>query len=267
MPELPDVEHFRQAFRRHASGKRVTSVWVDPTIVRNIEPAALPGALTGRRFQEPGRHGKWLIGRTDGPALLLHFGMTGDVIWSGDEPDRHRHDRLALGFAEGGELRYRNMRKLGGVWLAHDESEVARLLGALGPDALAVDRKEFAERLGRRRGSVKAALMDQSFVAGVGNILADEILWQARLHPRGAIETMGKEARLRLYRVMHRVLERASSQYDYMERERSWLSHVRGLPGARCLRCGTPLARTVAAGRTTYFCPSCQGGDERGPVR
>jgi formamidopyrimidine-DNA glycosylase len=259
MPELPDVEHFRQAFRRHAAGKRVASVWVDPTIVRNIEPAALAGALTGRRFHEPDRHGKWLICRTDGPSLLLHFGMTGDIVWSGDEPARHRHDRLALAFAEGGELRYRNMRKLGGVWLAHDENELAGLLGALGPDALAIDAKEFAERLGRRRGGVKAALMDQSFVAGVGNIMADEILWQARLHPREPIEAMGKEARLRLYRVMHRVLERASSQYDYMERKRSWLSHVRGLPGARCPRCGTPLARTVAAGRTTYFCPRCQG--------
>jgi formamidopyrimidine-DNA glycosylase len=258
VPELPDVEHFRQVFRRLAAGKRVESVWADPTILRNAAAPALGRALKGRRFEDPDRLGKWLIARTDGPALLLHFGMTGDLVWSGDEPARHRHDRLALRFAEGGELRYRNMRKLGGVWLAHDEEEIAGLLGALGPDALAVEGRVFAERLARRRGGVKAALMDQGFVAGVGNIMADEILWQARLHPRRPIEGMDPVERRRLFRVMQRVLRQATEHYDFMERERSWLTHVRGLAGAACPRCGTHLARTVAGGRTTYFCPRCQ---------
>lgn len=258
MPELPDVEHFRQIFGRHAAGKKVAAVWADPTIVRNADPAALADALSGHRFDEPERHGKWLVCPTNGPILLLHFGMTGDLVWSGDEPARHRHDRLALALAEGGELRYRNMRKLGGVWLAHDQEEMARLLSSLGPDALAVSAAEFARRLARRRGGVKAALMDQSFVAGVGNILADEILWQARLHPRAPIESMDEDTRRLLYRVMHRVLSRATTRYDYMERQRSWLSHVRGSRDAACPRCGTPLARTVAGGRTTYFCPRCQ---------
>src|SRR5439155_4315854 len=117
-------------------------------IVRNATPQALDAALRGHTFHEPTRHGKWLVAWTYGPALLLHFGMTGDLVWSGDEPDRHRHDRLALAFAEGGELRYRNMRKLGGVWLAHDQGELDGLIGSLGPDALAVGAGEFAERLG-----------------------------------------------------------------------------------------------------------------------
>jgi formamidopyrimidine-DNA glycosylase len=258
VPELPDVEHFRQVFHRLAAGKHVASVWADPTILRNAAPPALGHALKGRRFEEPGRWGKWLIARTDGPALLLHFGMTGDLVWSGDEPARHRHDRLALGFTEGGELRYRNMRKLGGVWLAHDEGEIAGVLGDLGPDALAVEGPAFTALLARRRGGVKAALMDQGFVAGVGNILADEILWQARLHPRRPIEGMDPTERRRLFRVMQRVLREATERYEEMESDPSWLSHVRGLPGAGCPRCGTPLARTVAGGRTTYFCPRCQ---------
>jgi formamidopyrimidine-DNA glycosylase len=258
MPELSDVEHFRQAFARHGAGKHVSSVWVDPTVLRNSLPESLSRSLEGRRLDDPARHGKWLICPTDGPTLLLHFGMTGDVIWSGDEPRRHRHDRLILSFAEGGELRYRNMRKLGGVWLAHDQDEVDALLSSLGPDALAIDTAGFAQRLAVRRGGIKAALMDQSFVAGVGNILADEILWQARLHPRKTIETMADPERRRLYRVMRRVLERAVREADGAERRRTWLSHVRGLPGAACPRCRTPLARTVAGGRTTYFCPRCQ---------
>jgi formamidopyrimidine-DNA glycosylase len=265
VPELPDVEQYRRFFRDHATGKRVSSVWADPTIVRNANPATLARSLAQHRFEDPDRLGKWLICPTDGPFLLLHFGMTGGLVWSGDEPQRHRHDRLALAFAEGGELRYRNMRKLGGVWLVHDQEELHRLTGSLGPDAFAVGAAEFAERLGRRRGGVKAALMDQTFVAGIGNIMADEILWQAKIHPRAPIESLEDRERRSLYRVMRRVLERAAEDDDYMERRRSWLLHVRGVPAATCPRCHTPLARTVAAGRTTYFCPRCQ--PPPGPVR
>ena len=258
MPELPDVEHFRENFRRYTMGRTVASVVADSTIVRNATPEALDRALAGRRFEDPDRHGKWLIAWTDGPALLLHFGMTGDLIWSGEEPERHRHDRLVLEFAEGGELRYRNMRKLGGVWLAHDRGEVERILGPLGTDALAVSRKEFESLLDRRRGAIKAALMDQSFVAGVGNIMADEILWQARLHPLRGVASLNPDERRRLYADMRRVLREAVRGYDAVARKRSWLSPVRGSAGARCPRCRTPLARVAAAGRTTYLCPRCQ---------
>jgi formamidopyrimidine-DNA glycosylase len=244
-------------FQRLAAGKRVARVWADPTILRNATVEALGRALTGRRLHDPTRRGKWLLCPSDGPTLLLHFGMTGDLVWSGDQPSRHRHDRLALAFVEGGELRYRNMRKLGGVWLAHDDAEVDDLLAGLGPDALAVDAGAFVERLARRRGGVKAALMDQSFVAGIGNILADEILWQARLHPRRPVETLDASERRRLARVTGRVLNRAVEEFDDPD-PRSWLSPVRGLPAAACPRCGTPLRRTTAAGRTTYFCPHCQ---------
>lgn len=267
VPELPDVEHFRRFFGRHATGKTVRSLWADPTIVRNATPRALQRAFAGRTFEEPERHGKWLLGWTDGPVLLLHFGMTGELVWSGDEPDRHRWDRLVLSFADGGELRYRNMRKLGGAWLAHGREEAWAILGGLGPDALAVDRAAFLERLSRRRGTAKAALMDQSFLAGVGNIIADETLWQARINPRRRIESLSEEDRRRLYASMRKILRESVEGYDDIPRKRSWLSYVRGRPGAECPRCGTPLERTVVAGRTTYFCPHCQplsriGGQE-----
>jgi formamidopyrimidine-DNA glycosylase len=261
VPELPDVEAYRRFFRQHAAGKRIETVWADPTIVRNSTPESLLQALTGRTFQEPSRHGKWLICPTDGPILLLHFGMTGDLIWSGEEPERHRHDRLVLGFEGGEEVRYRNMRKLGGAWLAHDDEERRAVLGPLGPDALPLGRREFLQLLERRRGGVKAALMDQAFIAGVGNIIADEVLWQARIHPRRRIESLDEDERGRLFAQLHRVLREAVEGYDYIPRKRSWLSAVRGLPGARCPRCGTPLARATVAGRTTYFCPHCQGPD------
>jgi len=214
-------------------------------------------ALAGRRFEEPGRHGKWLVCPAQGPALLFHFGMTGNLVWSGDEPDRHRHDRLVLVFDEG-ELRYRNMRRLGGVWLASDHDELNVVLGSLGPDALAIERDEFLGLLSRRRGGVKALLMDQRLVAGIGNLVADEILWQARIHPRRRVEDLDANDRVRLFRTMKRVLGAAVEDFDYLETRRRWLSRVRGRPEGRCPRCGTALSRSVVAGRTTYFCPSCQ---------
>jgi len=264
VPELPDVEAYRRFFQQHAAGGKIATVWADPTIVRNTTPPALEAALRARTFLDPERHGKWLICPTDGPILLLHFGMTGDLIWSGEAPERHRHDRLIIGFEGGEEIRYRNMRKLGGAWLAHDQGETGNILGPLGPDALTIRRREFLDLLGRRRGGVKAALMDQSFLAGIGNIIADEVLWHARVHPRRRIESLTDEERSHLFAEMHKVLREAVGGYDYIPRKRSWLSGVRGVPDARCPRCKSSLQRTTVAGRTTYFCPQCQGPD---PVR
>jgi len=258
VPELPEVEAYRRFFAEHAAGRTVWAVDVlDPAIVRNATPGEVGSALAGRRFEEPGRHGKWLVCPAQGPALLFHFGMTGDLVWSGDEPHRHRHDRLVLVFEEG-ELRYRNMRRLGGVWLAQDHDELKAVLGGLGPDALGVERGEFLELLSRRRGGVKAVLMDQRLVAGIGNLVADEILWQARIHPRHRVDDLDANDRARLFRTMRRVLGPAVEDLDYLQTRKRWLSRVRGQPGARCPRCGTALSRTVVAGRTTYFCPSCQ---------
>jgi formamidopyrimidine-DNA glycosylase len=258
VPELPDVESFRRFFVEHAAGQVARKVVVtDPAIVRNAAPGALERALEGRRFEDPERHGKWLLCWTDGPALLFHFGMTGYFVWSGDEPERHRWDRVILEL-EQGELRYRNMRKLGGVWLAHDRADAEGITGGLGPDALGVSRREFLDRLATKRGGLKAVLMDQRFVAGVGNLIADEVLWQAQLHPRTRAETLGDGRRRVLYRTMHAVLKESVDRFDYIPRKRGWLSYVRGRPGAVCPRCGTTLERTTAAGRTTYFCPSCQ---------
>lgn len=259
MPELPDVEAFRRFFQRHATGRVVRAVEADPTIVRNATPEAVDRALRGRRFDpEPQRHGKWLVAWTDGPALLFHFGMTGSFVASQDQPDRHRHDRMVLVFDGGEELRYRNMRKLGGVWLAHDRAEAAAVMGPLGPDALALPIRRVRELLARRRGGIKAALMDQRVLAGVGNLIADETLWQARVHPRARVERLSGEEVERLAAALRKILRESVGVYDHVPAKRTWLLSVRGQPGARCPRCRTPLERTDAAGRTTWFCPACQ---------
>jgi formamidopyrimidine-DNA glycosylase len=264
VPELPDVEGFRRYFVEHAAGRAVRSVWVDPTILRNASERAVRAALAGQRFEDPERRGKWLVCWTDGPALLLHFGMTGQLVSSRHERERHRWDRLILVLDDGEELRYRNMRKLGGVWLAHDPTEVGAIVGHLGPDALRVTRKEFERRLRRRRGGLKAALMDQSFVSGVGNIFADEILWQARLHPQRPVPSLSDDERRVLFDRMRSILRGAASVDDYHGAYPRWLARVRGRPDAPCPRCGTPLRRATVAGRTTYWCPACQADTPEG---
>jgi formamidopyrimidine-DNA glycosylase len=255
VPELPDVEDARRYWARHGSGRAVEGVvTLDAAIVRNVSPEELDAALKGHRLEEPHRHGKWLIGRSEGPSLLLHFGMTGELRWAPDDSGRHRHDRVVIQLDEG-ELRYRNMRKLGGVWLARDSEEEDALIGGLGPDALTLGRADFVELVARRRGNVKAALTDQTLVAGIGNLVADELLWHARIHPGRAIQDLSPKELARIHPAMKRVVTRWVEGYGSLPR--GWLIRVRG-PDQPCPRCDTPLSRISVRGRTTYYCPRCQ---------
>jgi formamidopyrimidine-DNA glycosylase len=260
VPELPDVEAYRTFLAEHAAGRRIDRVVVnDEGILRGVTARTLDRALRGQVFEEPTRHGKWLIAWTTGPAVLFHFGMTGDLGWSFDAEGRHRHDRVIFEL-DGGELRYRNMRKLGGLWLGHDDAEVRAATGELGPDALSLDRRTFRRILAGRRGRLKPLLMNQSVLAGVGNLLADEILWQSRLHPARPAASLSPEEVDVLFDKLRHVVRTSVERFDFVPTMRGWLNHVRGRPGARCPRCRTPLERTVVGGRTTYFCPVCQPG-------
>jgi formamidopyrimidine-DNA glycosylase len=254
VPELHDVEHFRRFFQAHAKGRRIERVVVrDPEMVRNTTPEQLEAALVGRVFAAPERHGKWLFCWTDdGPGLVLHFGMTGLLAWS---EDVHRHDRLILEL-EGGTLHYRNMRRFGGIWLAENREAVGEITGELGPDALRITRRDFHHLLFHKKGAIKALLMDQTVLAGIGNIISDEVLWQAQIHPLRALEELTGGDRDRLFEAMQRVLGQWV-QYYGVDRPR-WLTHVRGKAGVPCPRCHEPLVTVRIAGRTSYVCPACQ---------
>jgi formamidopyrimidine-DNA glycosylase len=254
VPELPDVEGFRRTMRA-AVGRPIESVEVpDRTMLRNASPQALGRHLKGARFREPQRHGKWLLAPAGQATVLMHFGMTGLLEWTGRDSARHVHDRLVF-VCRGGELRYRNMRKFGGVWLARgDPGEVT---GALGPDAQALGRDDFHRLLSRRRGNVKAALMDQRLLAGVGNLLSDEILWRARVSPRARVDSLPARRLDRLYDAMHDSI-RESIPRGRIPHGPRWLTRVRDERDPRCPRCGTHLRKATIAGRTACWCPRCQ---------
>lgn len=257
MPELPDVEGFRTVVAEHGTGHRISRVEVlDAGVLHAVRPRELDQALVGRRLGSPDRHGKWLLAHTDGPTVMLHFGMTGELRFTGWDEPRHRHDRVVF-VTDEGELRYRDMRKLQGLRLAPDDDAVAEALADLGPDASTVTREQLDAMLDDRRGAVKTVLVDQGVIAGLGNLLSDEILWRARIHPRLPSRDLTPEQRRRLHREMRGVLRSAMAAGRVPPR-RSWLTGVRDDPSSSCPRCGTPLRHDRAAGRSTVWCPQCQ---------
>jgi formamidopyrimidine-DNA glycosylase len=256
MPELPDVEGFRRVLAEH-TGEPIRVVRVDDAgVLRGISARRLDEALRGHRFQKPWRHGKWLAAPAEGPVLMLHFGMTGSLSWHSAEEPAHRHDRVIWSLGDG-ELRYRDLRKLQGVRLAEDEEQAGRALDDLGPDALGVSRRRLGELLSGRRGRLKSALTDQSLIAGLGNLLADEICWRARISPLRAAGDLGDADLTALHRAMRAVL-RDSVKAERVPPRDTWLTGARDEPEAPCPRCGTPLSRRRVSGRTTVWCRTCQ---------
>jgi formamidopyrimidine-DNA glycosylase len=265
MPELPDVEGYRNALARTLPASRIRSVQVlDDGVLRNATAEEFVNRIIGCEFQQPYRRGKWLILPTDGPTVLIHNGMTGRPYFTtmgadadaDADPETDRDDRLVIS-TDLGDLHYADRRKLRGVWIVDEESEVAAVIGEQGPDALNLSARSFRDALRGRRGAVKTTLMNQRVIAGLGNMLSDEICWRARLHPSRAVTSISDEEFRELHRATQRVL-RAAVQKGRIPRTRSWLSASRDRDPACCPRCKTTLRRTTIGGRTSIWCPHCQ---------
>lgn len=256
MPELPEVELYRR-LAIGTVGRPVAEVHSpDPWFLKGgTDAAELQGALVGRRFEDARRIGKLLLLDVDGgPTVGIRFGMTGNLAVDGrtgvdqlrSAPRRHEAawDRWSVVFEDGGALVVRDPRRLGGVSLDPDVSR-------LGPDAATLSAAELSAALGSSAAPLKARLLDQSRVAGVGNLIADEVLWRAALSPhRPAGSLSGQEVRRlrgQLVGTIARLVERGGSHLT------SLMEHRR--PGGRCPRDGAELARSVVGGRTTWWCP------------
>ncbi len=257
MPELPDVEGFRRELAGPLPGRRVCQVEVrDPGILRNSSAQTLGHRLAGHRFGAPRRVGKWLILPTDGPTLLIHNGMTGHPYYAANGAEAEKYERLVVSL-DRGELRYADLRKLRGVWLT--DGDIAEVTGTQGPDALGLGLREFREVLSGRRGRLKPTLMDQSVIAGLGNLLTDEICWRAKVNPSRLVADVDAAELKRLYTAMTGVL-RTAVRHGRVPRLPRWLTGVRDEPDPSCPRCGTRLAHRRIGGRTSLWCPRCQPG-------
>jgi formamidopyrimidine-DNA glycosylase len=264
VPELPEVETVRTYLAPVLAGRRFERVEIlDPRLVRPHEPAAVAAELEGERVASVERRGKYLVVRFEsGLVLLVHLRMTG-----GFPRAAASHERAVLTLDDGTRVSYRDVRRFGTWEVREGVAAEACLAGRLGPEPLGPDFTNafLRERLAGRTAPVKAVILDQRAVAGLGNIYADESLWRARLHPRrpaGAL-TAGEVGRLR--RGIRAALERgiATEGADlgdgvYASGSMQDELRVYGRGGEPCDRCGTPIAKSRVAGRGTWFCPSCQ---------
>jgi formamidopyrimidine-DNA glycosylase len=247
VPELPEAERARQTLES-VLGRRIASVDDSDTYVcRPHQPGEIAAALTGHEFVNAQRRGKFLWMETaDGPTLGLHLGMAGHIALEGT-PVNPRWDRFKVEFEDGTWFALRDRRRLGRAVLNPDYSHV-------GTDAALVGREDFRRLIGAGKAPVKARLLDQKAISGVGNLLADEALWRARLDPQRRTSSLTEDELDRLRRDLRFALRSATRDGGV---HTGTFVQARGPDGA-CPRCAGPLHRATVGGRTTYWCPVCQ---------
>jgi formamidopyrimidine-DNA glycosylase len=273
VPELPEVETVRARLEPVLTGRRFVRVEIaDPRVTRPFEPEAVAAELEGETVAAVERRGKYLIVRFEsGRSLLIHLRMTGSLRHAtagtlADDPYR----RVVVRLDDGSDVAYRDVRRFG-TWLVVEPEELEPYLSArLGGEPL--DRtftsRRLAERLGARRASIKAALLDQRTLAGMGNIYADEALWRARIHPLRPAGDLTTDEIARVTRGVKEALRAGIARQGATLRDYSTPDggrgrmqaefKVYGRAGEPCDRCGTPIEKTRVAGRGTWYCPGCQ---------
>jgi formamidopyrimidine-DNA glycosylase len=281
MPELPEVETVARGLRRAILGRRIVSVALGKTDFID-DPVAVEEHLPGRQIEAVERFGKFMLLRlsaaaeggripTNGDAepasLLVHLGMTGRIAPRPSTQPREKHTHVCLLLDDGRELRYTDARRFGRIAYLTEAPLAEELLG-FGADPLEVSNEEFASRIRGRRARIKALLLDQSVLRGVGNIYADESLWRSKIHPARLGAQLSKEQARTLRRVLQEILQKAilmrgSSISDFLDAEGEpgeYQRHHRayGREGKACYRCQSSIRRAIVAGRSSYFCPKCQ---------
>ena len=273
MPELPEVETIARGLGATLPGRRIVSVRLGQVDFID-DPAAIEREIPGTKILGVRRHGKFLLldlQSVDGAArecsLLVHLGMTGRLVTCDTIAPVPPHTHVFFALDDGRELRYTDVRRFGRMAIVREGFEEG-ILGSLGVDPLEASEDQFMALLKIRRARIKALLLDQSVLRGIGNIYADESLWRARIHPmRLGAHLMPKELR-RLYRAVREVLNdaieaRGSSIADYVDSDGNLggfqrQHRVYQREGRKCFRCGATIRRAIVAGRSSHFCPRCQ---------
>lgn len=274
MPELPEVETYVRDLTPLLHNRTVTAVEVFwPRIIAAPTVAEFTQAMVGQRFTSFGRRGKYmLLGLASGDTLIIHLRMTGHVTVYDEPiaPDKHTH--VLFGLADGGQIHYQDSRKFGRLWLVANTTAVLHKLGEE-PFAAAFDVAYLAAKLAGRTSPIKALLLDQAVVAGVGNIYADETLFRAGIHPTRPGNSLRQNELTRLHEAIQSVLGQAIDHHGSSLGHSSIQNYAR--PGGEagqfqgehkvfqrtgkpCLHCGQPIERIIVTQRSTHFCPTCQ---------
>ncbi|HOO57813.1 MAG TPA: bifunctional DNA-formamidopyrimidine glycosylase/DNA-(apurinic or apyrimidinic site) lyase [Anaerolineaceae bacterium] len=270
MPELPEVETIRRGLISGSDGvpslvhQRITSVdlfW--PKAVASPDPLQFIQGLQQREIVNLSRRGKFLLINLDHGTLIFHLRMSGDLRMQPAGEPTQKHDRLQLNFNSGWKLVFNDTRKFGRAWLTEDPQKV---LSGIGPEPLDSDLTpdKFYAMLQVRSRQIKPLLMDQRFLAGLGNIYTDEALFSAGIHPLRRSDTLTQPEAERLLTAIREVLQQGilpkGASIDWVYRGGDFQNHfqVYKRTGSPCPRCGTPIQRIVVGQRSTHFCPVCQ---------
>ncbi|MDB5490155.1 MAG: hypothetical protein JWO78_4 [Micavibrio sp.] len=265
MPELPAMENFRRSIEEEALAKKISTVSVKQDRVVRIKQVELARALKGKAFEETSRHGKHVFIRAGKGSkstwLAFHCGMTGYFIFPSDQQDQHlTKAKLLVGFRDGSAIAFFDPRMFGRVELIDNPENFIRD-HHLGPDAMDVSAEEFSGFLAGSKKPLKTLFLDQSIMAGIGNVYGDEIPFQAKLSPKRKTNSLSKAEAGRLYRAMRKVLKIAIAKKAYLDHwdmlPKTWLVHYRE-ENAHCPHCSSPIEHYTAGGREGYFCPGCQ---------
>lgn len=261
MPELPEVETVIRSVAPHVLGQVIEHAEMFSHRVTRGGLQQTAEALRGTVITNVRRRGKQIFFDLDRGVLYMHLGMTGKLLWDGSSGKYTR----AIFHLDNGVLLYDDVRQFGRVEYF---SQMPESLERVGPDALGIDFDEFYNRLKQRNGSIKALLLNQAFISGVGNIYADEALFVARIHPRTHIRRISKGRARELYNSILHILRvaiehRGSSVSDYVDTAGQrgsfqQLHCVYGREGEPCPHCGALIRRIVLGQRGTHYCPHCQ---------
>ena len=282
MPELPEVETVVRGLRLTVLGRRILSVTLRKTDFID-DPSLIERHLPGRRIEAVERYGKFMLlrlsaaqgeensanGASAPAALLVHLGMTGHIASTAVAEPWEKHTHAGFALDDGRELRYTDARRFGRLAYLSEALLPAELEG-FGADPLEVTAEEFATRIRSRHSRIKALLLNQTVLRGVGNIYADESLWRAKIHPAKLGASINKKQAAVLHRALQAILKKAivmrgSSIANFVDGEGKpgeYQQHHRayGREGEKCYRCGAIIRRAIVAGRSSHFCPKCQIG-------
>ena len=259
MPELPEVNTFKKYFEETSLRQRIVEVMVsDEKIIRNMSGPDFAERLTGRTFTSAYRQGKYLFGELDnGHSVLFHFAMTGGFKFYHAPEDRPRHERFAFRFANGGHLGFDCQRKFAKILYLEDRDEYLKKI-KLGPDALLISEEVFLEKTKGKKGPVKGFLLNQSQLAGVGNLYADEACFQCRIHPASRLDKIPEKKKTELFHTLRAILERAVNERPYYKEYPDdwfwkWRQDGKLAPDKK-----SKVRHETIAGRTTFFAPGWQ---------
>jgi len=275
MPELPEVETVIKGLRPLVTDKVVTGVEIrEKNMIaypkNNVE--AFKNSLIGSKIEAINRRGKYIIIELDtGKNMVIHLRMTGKLLVKEVKEFRDKHTHVIFSLNDGQEIRFNNIRKFGRVYLIDKKyPEQAGGLADLGPEPLSdnLTVEDFKKLFNNRRALMKSLLLNQHFIAGIGNIYADEILFRAGVKPDRTADTLSEEEKERIYHQMREILKKGiiyggTSFSDYVNafgEKGSFQEELRvhQREGEKCYSCGTKIKKIKVSGRSTYFCPQCQ---------